>query len=131
VTNGQDGSTSFTLAGTVAGFNGPINTLALSPSTTFPNWTITGGTAGSSSNVSGTFNFNAMGVGVGGSVTVTDTPDDIVTTVTIGSDGTMNGVVKKISTGSTVATFTVNATGNGSITYADGTSATIANFGLV
>lgn len=130
VTQTSDGGTQYSLTGNVTTYTGAINGLVLSPVQNSIDWSIGGGTQGGSSNMSGTFDFSAAGVADGGTITTTDTPDDIEVIVTTASDGSMTGSIKRISTGAGVATFTLDATGNGSITFADGTTATIQNFGL-
>ncbi len=67
---------------------------------------------------------------VSGSCTLTDAAAD--GTVTVTSAGTpatnVSAVITRASTGQTLATFTVDANGNRTVTYGNGTTGRIANW---
>ena len=110
-----------------------LNTLTLAPGSPFPAWAISGSTPLHAATMSGQINFSeSNGALAGATLTVTDTADDgTVTTTTSGSPITIAGTVKQTSTGITVATFLVDANGNGTITYGDASTAQISNWVLI
>jgi hypothetical protein len=61
---------------------------------------------------------------------VTDKPNDTMFAIAVTSDSTRDsrGEVTKISTGKMLASFAVDQSGTGSITYSDGSSATITSW---
>ncbi len=114
--------------GTGSSFAGSLNALSLSAGV-FPSWVVTGGTTVDTASFNGSVNFTTSGYVTGMTLTLSDAADD--GTVTIAASGTpavITGTVKQTSTGQTLATFTTDASGNGTITYSNGTTATITNW---
>lgn len=110
-------------------YTGSYNALTLAASPTFPSWMVTGGTAMSSSTAKGTVAAGSNGV-QSVALTLTDSLNNAtVTLVTSGSK--INGTIIETSTGKQVATFSVDPSGNGTISYSDGTSATITDWILI
>jgi hypothetical protein len=62
--------------------------------------------------------------------TVTDATDDQIFTISLVDNISRNyaGTIKRISTGATLASFTLDQSGSGSITYSDGTTASITTW---
>lgn len=114
------GSTSSSVSGTVTTYSGAYNALSLG-SGTFPAWTVSGGQVLSTATLTGTESDS-------GSFTLTDSKADATTTMTMSSGGAVTGTIKRTSTGATVATFTTDAFGDGTITYSNGTTATISDW---
>ena len=116
------GSTSSTVAsvGTYQLFNGPPGSIQsvtpLAP-------TLTGGTLIASGTLSETLTLS--GALVQGSIATTDSATRLLTTVTPTTNGYAGTLARD---GKTLATFTIDAFGNGTITYGDGTSGTITGF---
>jgi len=116
------GATSSTVAsiGTYQLFSGPPGSIQsvkpLAPTLT-GGTLIASGTLGESLTLSGAL--------VQGSIATTDSSTRLLTTVTPTTDGYIGTLVRD---GKTLATFTIDAFGNGTITYSDGTSGTITGF---
>lgn len=118
---------------TASGYASGLNTLTLAAGSTFPTWAITGSAPFDTSTISGQLSFYASnGALAGGTLTVTDAADDgTVTAIISGSPATISGTVKQTSTGRTVATFVVDANGNGTVTYSNGSTAQVSNWVLL
>jgi hypothetical protein len=91
-------------------------------------WTITGGTLQVSVTVTWTETYSVTGEVGALNLKATDTADDAVVTLVENSSGDITGTISQLSTGDPVATFTIDADGNGTITYANGTSGTISDY---
>lgn len=124
-----DGGVNYTIAGTVNTFFGAYGGLQISAGT-FPNWTISNGTAGPSIALSASYDFDPAGLANGGTVTATDTTDGIVVSVAIASNGGMAGTLK-FTNGQAIASFNVDVLGNGTLTFANGNTGQIVAFGLI
>lgn len=86
-------------------------------------WAINGGTLASSTTETQSSTTDAAGNLLSYTDTIADSADDTTTTITENANGSQyTGVIKKTSTGAVLATFTVNQDGNGTITFADGTT---------
>ncbi len=130
--NASASSTSSTatiaLNGSGSAFAGGYQALALSAGQ-FPNWVVSGGSTIDSASFSGSVTYTTSGALVTIAVTLTDANDDGTVTMTAsGSPVVITGTVKQTDTGQTVATFTVNGAGNGTIMYSNGTTATITDW---
>ena len=122
------GTVPVTINGSGSSYSGSLNALSLSAGQ-FPNWAISGGSTIDTASFSGTLTFTTGGNLVAMSITLTDAADDgTVTLSAAGSPVTVSGTVKQTDTGQTLATFTTDAVGNGTITYSNGTTATISNW---
>lgn len=116
------------VSGNAAAYTGATGALKLTPGT-FPAWTISGGTLSDSATLNGQFSYSTAGVIAGASLTLTDSADDGTVTLTAGgTPETIAGTIKQTDTGKQVATFSVDASGNGTITYSNGTTGTIQNW---
>lgn len=121
-------STTLAMSGTDTSFAGSLNTLSLSAGT-FPNWVVSGGSTVDNASFTASLTYTTSGNLTTMTLTLTDAVDDA--SVSISASGTpavITGTVKQTSTGQTVATFTTDASGNGTITYSNGTTATITNW---
>lgn len=87
---------------------------------TFPNWTITGGTQVAS--LSGSLDVSSTSV----TANLTDAQYGTTVTLTAGTGGGLSGTIASGS--ATEATFTVDGNGNGTISYSDGSTATISGW---
>lgn len=121
--------TTVPVTGNAAAYSGALNSLALSPGT-FPAWSITGGSLLDTVSFNGQFAYTSTGLLNSGTLTLADSADDATVTLS-SSSGTFTGTVKQTSTGTTVATFTVNAAGTGTISYSNGTTAQIVGWNVV
>lgn len=107
-------------------YTGAYGALTLTPGTTFPNWVIAGGTLISSSTAKGSIAVGTSGV-QSVALVLTDSANDA--TVTLASSGSkINGTIVETSTGKQIATFVVDQSGNGTMTYGNGTTATISGW---
>jgi hypothetical protein len=128
-TAASNGTVTIPVSGSAASYAGAPGALSLAQAA-FPNFAVSGGTLTGSGSFQGTFTYTPSGVLVSGSCTLTDAAAD--GTVTVTSAGTpatsVNGVITRTSTGQTLATFTVDANGNGTITYGNGSTGRIVNW---
>lgn len=126
-----DSSHDVTFAGSHAGtfFKGPLGSLTLSAT---PPFTVSGGTALGTTNVSGSVAFDPMGNILSVSITGTLWNGD---SINVTSSGTppgvaINGTITDTS-GNPVATFSVDQNGDGIITFASGWQALIIDWHVV
>jgi hypothetical protein len=111
--------------GNSTAYKGALNALGLSAGP-FPSWSVSGGSVTDNVTLSGGLTFSAAGIITSGQLTVVDAAADATVTVTAsGQPIVIAGVIKQTSTGQTVATFSVDINGNGSITFGNGTTAVI------
>ncbi len=116
------------ISGTGSSFSGSLNALSLSAGT-FPAWIVTGGTTLDIASFSGSVTFASSGAVASITLTLTDAANDGTVAISAsGSPAVITGTVKQTDTGTTLATFTVDASGNGTITYSNGTTAPITNW---
>ncbi len=124
-----DGDVTIPVSGAAASYTGALGSLSLAQAA-FPAFGVSGGTAADTGTFTGSFTYTPSGVLVSGSFTLTDAAAD--GTVTVTSTGTpatsVNGTVTRTSTGQTLATFTVDIDGNGTITYGNGSTGRIVNW---
>ncbi len=85
--------------------------------------TLTGGTTISAGTIAETLTFT--GSSVTGTLTTTDATTHLTTTITPTAQGYTGTIARD---GTTVGNFTIDAFGNGTITYTDGTVGTISGF---
>lgn len=112
-------------SGNGASYKGTLNALTLSEAP-FPGWGVSGGMLADSVTLSGVLTFSGGGILTGGSLSIVDAAADAtVNVVASGSPLTISGVIRQTDNGQTMATFTVDANGNGTITYSNGTTALI------
>ena len=122
----QNGLSNVGINGSASGYSGALNTLKLSAGT-FPAWTISGGTLANSASLSGSIAFTSTGAPASGTMTVADSADHGSVSFTVSSTGG-TGVITDTSTNATVATFSVDQSGNGSVKFSNGTTAPIVNW---
>lgn len=143
VSLGSDQAAAATVGGTVA-FAGGLATVAISGSGTDSTgalnstnvaangpylWSTTGGTLVDSAAIAGTLSYTAAGLVAGGTLSVSDTLDNAAATAAYTpTSGLILGTVSSISPAKPIATFSVNTLGSGTVTYANGTTATITNW---
>ncbi len=120
------GLTNVTLNGSVGGYTGSLNSTILSQGV-FPAWNISGGTVSDTATISGTVSMTSAGAATSGTVSVTDSADHGSAAFTASISGG-TGVITDTATPTTVATFTVDASGNGTIQFSDGTTGKISNW---
>ena len=90
---------------------------------------IAGGNLIDSVTLTGSLTLTLSGLVVSGGVTVTDAADGLTATVTYnGSTQAFSGSLTQTGSGTTLATYTVNLNGNGSVAYGNGSVATISNW---
>ncbi|MGZ3510474.1 MAG: hypothetical protein ACXVAC_19140 [Vulcanimicrobiaceae bacterium] len=121
--------TTVPINGNGGAYFGPLNGMTLSQGT-FPAWTLNGGSQVDSASFSGQLSYNTLGYLSGGTLTVSDSADDGTATITA-SGSSISGAVKQTSTGQTVATFTVDQNGNGTISYNSGATAQISDWQVI
>ena len=118
-------ATTFVFSGNGASYKGSYGALTLKQGA-FPAWAVTGGTVTDAVTLSAQLTFNSAGLLTGGSLSLVDSGDDAtVSVVASGSPLVITGVIKQADNGQTVATFNVDANGNGTITYSNGSTFTI------
>jgi len=114
-------SVSSTLSMNVAQYQGAENSLTVSQGT-FPAWTISPSSALLSSvSISGSATANGF------ALTLTDSTYGGTLAIT-GTASGVTGTLTNTATGATVASFTVNAQGNGTLTYSNGTQVSIVDY---
>jgi len=117
------------ITGSGTQYTGNLNALSITAGT-FPAWILSGGTAAGAASFSGQIVYSTVGLPMSGTLTVTDAANNATVTLTL--NGTQSsGVVTQTSSGTTFATFTIDQYGNGTITYANGTTADISQWQIV
>lgn len=117
------------ITGSGTQYTGNLNALSMTVGT-LPAWIISGGTTADAASFSGQIVYSTVGLPMSGTLTVTDSANNETVTLTV--NGTQSsGVVTQTSSGTTFATFTIDQYGNGTITYANGTTADISQWQIV
>lgn len=114
---------------TVQTYQGALNALTLAAAT-FPTWTVSGGSQIDTASATMTESYSTGGMLSSLSFTMTDMQDGATVTITATSTG-FTGTIVQTSTGATLATFTVDQFGNGTITYSNGTQGQIVDYVVV
>lgn len=92
-------------------------------------WTINGGRTISTTTETETSTTDTNGAILSYTNTIVDSANDMTTTITSNVGGTQfTGVIKQTSTGAILATFKVDADGNGTITFANGTTQPVVSW---
>lgn len=92
-------------------------------------WSVNGGRVISNTSENETTTTDTTGRVLTYTDTIVDSADDMTTTITGNAGGTQyKGVIKQTSTGAVLATFTVDADGNGTITFANGTTQPVVSW---
>ncbi|HTV72528.1 MAG TPA: hypothetical protein VME66_02335 [Candidatus Acidoferrales bacterium] len=91
-------------------------------------WTVSGGTQVAALSATLSEAVNASNVITAFNVTESDTAQNTGLTLSLNGSGGFNGTITELSTGTTAATFTVDQNGDGTITYANGTTAPITDY---
>jgi len=121
-------NTVLSVSSTGSDFTGPLGSTGIVPNGQ-SGFLIAGGTLVDSVGLTGSFTFGANGAMSLANLTVNDGTNGA--TVTVAFNGTsFTGTISQTG-GATLATFTVDASGAGTVTYSDGSSGTIANFAVV
>ena len=126
------GSVAYTSAGSTLSLNdsasvytGGISSLTIVAGTNA--WAISGGTLIDQGSGTGTGSYNASGILTQATISVTDTITNETVTVT----GSASGITGAVTFGGRqIASFSTDLSGNGSITYADGTTGAIQGFSI-
>ncbi len=106
----------------VSAYQGGLNALSVAVAT-FPDWTIT-----PASDLLNTLAISGSGSPTSVTLTLTDSANDATLSMTGSVGGTITGTLTNNATGATVATFTVNAQGSGTVTYSNGSTASIVDY---
>lgn len=106
----------------IAAYQGAQSTLSIAQGT-FPNWTIS-----PSSDQTASVSITGQATSTGFALTLTDSTNGGTFAITGSSNGTVTGTLTNNSTSATVATFTVNSLGNGTLTYGNGTQVQIVDY---
>jgi hypothetical protein len=125
---GNASSTVVGLSGSGAGYTAALNALNIAPQGV-SGWAITGGSPAVTLSLTGSVTFATTGALAAETLALTDSADGA--TVSMSYNGIaqlITGTVVQTSTGGTVATFSVSATGTGTVTYGTGTVAQIVNW---
>jgi hypothetical protein len=149
--NWQGGPSGLELTVNGTGYTGGVGSLTLAPGTP-PAWTIAGGTqvatlTGTATIGFGGFEHSGRGWrhddgrwGRGGhgqpgpgsltslDLTLNDTAAGLTATLTSAADGKLTGTVTETGSTETIATISVNVSGNGTITYSNGTTETVQDW---
>jgi hypothetical protein len=122
--SGSQTSTQLTVSMSISTYQGALNALSITAAT-FPDWTISPSAdlLGSLS-MSGTESPTSTTV----SLTMTDSTNNATLTMSGSVGGTITGTLTNNATGTAVATFSVNAQGNGTVTYGNGSTASIVDY---
>jgi hypothetical protein len=120
------GGAKITMNGSVAAYLGGLGKLTLAAGT-FPTWTIGGATSTDSGTYSGTFGYTTAGALTSAALSLGDPADDATVTIAT-SAATISGSITQTDSGKVYASFTTDTAGNGTITYGNGTTATIVNW---
>lgn len=92
-------------------------------------WGITGGSEVDADSLTGSLTLSQTGILVAGSLSLTDSADGATVTASYNpSSQTIAGTVTQTASGTVVASFAVNLTGSGTLTYSTGATGTIANW---
>lgn len=118
------------VTGSANTYTGALGALSLGTGT-FPNFAVSGGTLTDNGTFTGSFTY-VSGELTASSFSLTDAASDGTATITSsGTPPVTTGTIKRTSTGAVLATFTVDAAGNGTITYSNGTTGQIVNWQVV
>lgn len=116
-------SSNQSIAMQIAAYQGAENALAIA-SGTFPAWTISPASdVVASDSIAG-----GATSGGGFTLTLTDNTNGGTLAIVGSSSGTVNGTLTNTATGSTVATFTIDSSGDGTLTYSSGTQVSIVDY---
>jgi len=130
VTATQSGITTVAISGTGTSSAGALNATNIAPSGAYL-WSTTGGSLVDNVSIIGSLQFNSVGRVVGGSIAVTDSASNAAATAAYApTSGALSGTVSSLVPTAQLATFTVSATGSGTVTYANGTTAPITNWAV-
>lgn len=114
---------------TAQAYQGALNALSLSPGA-FPAWTISGGTLLDSASATVAATYASNGTPTLLAFTMTDAQDQATVTLAATPSG-ISGTIAQSATGATVATFAIDALGNGTISYSNGTQGQIEDYLIV
>jgi hypothetical protein len=106
----------------VAAYQGAENALSIAQGT-FPNWTIS-----PASDQTASVSLTGAATSTGFTLTLTDNTNGGTFAITGSNSGAVTGTLTNNSTSATVATFTVNGQGNGTLTYGNGTQVQIVDY---
>lgn len=118
------------ISGTASSYSAAAGTLSLTQGT-LPNWTIIGASPTDSATFNGTFVYTPSGTLSSAALSLGDTSADATVTIATSASGVITGTITQTDTGKTVATFTVDSSGNGTITYGNGSTAQIVNWNVL
>jgi hypothetical protein len=126
--NAMDGASVSLAVGTssvsmqISAYQGAENALSIAQGA-FPAWTIS-----PSSDQTASVSIAGQATNTGFTLTLTDSTNGGTFAITGSSNGTVTGTLTNNSTSATVATFTVDSAGNGTLTYSNGTQVQIVDY---
>jgi hypothetical protein len=121
-------STVVNLSGSGAGYTAPLNTLSITPQS-FAGWNVTGGAPGVSVTLSGSVTLSEAGALAAEVLTITDSADGASLLMSYSAATQLiTGTIIQTSSGQVAGTFSVSATGTGTVTYGNGATAQILNW---
>ena len=118
------------ISGSASSYGGALGSLNIQ-SATIPNWSVSGASPTDNATFNGTFVYTPSGALGGASLTLTDASADATVTMATATNGSITATIAQTDTGKTAATFTVDSSGNGTITYGNGTTAQIVNWSVL
>ena len=110
-------------------YQGSLNGLTLAAGS-FPAWTISGGNQIDTASAVVVASYSTGGGASSLSFTMTDAQDGATVTLAVAPTG-YAGTITQTSNGATIATFTIDPLGDGTITYSDGTQGQIVDYILI
>jgi hypothetical protein len=120
-------SLSETIAGNGSAYLGALNSIGITQQGT-ATWTVTGGSKVDSATLSATYGYTGSTLVNNAALTISDSANGGVVSVMFNaSSQTYEGTLTQGSSGATLATFSVDPTGSGTITYSNGATGTISN----
>ena len=120
--SGSETGSQLSLNMQVSAYQGALNGLSVAVAT-FPDWTIS-----PSSDLLNTLAISGSGSPTSVTLTLTDSANDATLSMTGSPGGTITGTLTNNATGASVATFTINAQGSGTVTYGNGSTASIVDY---
>ncbi len=106
----------------ISTYQGAENALSIAQGS-FPDWTIS-----PSSDQTASVSISGQATSTGFALTLTDSTNGGTFAITGTASGNVTGTLTNNSTGATVATFSVNSQGNGTLTYSNGTQVQIVDY---
>jgi len=117
-----------TFSGTGSAYVGGLNSTTVNQQGAY-SWVVTGGSPVDTASLSASYGLNGSFLTQTATLTITDSANGGSVSVTYNpTSQSYSGTLSQTSTGATLATFNVDATGAGAVTYSDGSSDSVANY---